>query len=289
MWDQCWEWPLATIWLTNYSSNSRPRHGKQSYPEGRLPLVIAGAFLLPFTVLLYGWTPQLHWPAWVLLLAVVVCCPRLHLQQVLLSYPKPTSRRYNTPDQPAKIPFLQIQGYSIVVAMVPALTYVTDSFGLFSASAITAVLVTRCLAGTFLPLITAPLTGRIGYGWGFTVLAGGSLALALIPVSSRVRVVLLSCFLELTGTRSLSLCVMAQSGGSGLRIAAITRMSEEMFKTKLDSIRFANAFVAGYHTNLALAIGGKLILPFSSVQAQTRSTSTMSTKLNTRLPPKMMA
>ena len=48
------------------------RHGEQSYPEGRLPLVITGAFLLPVTVVLYGWAPQLQWPAWTLLLIVVV-------------------------------------------------------------------------------------------------------------------------------------------------------------------------------------------------------------------------
>lgn len=48
------------------------RHGEQSYPEGRLPLVIGAAFLLPITVVLYGAAPQFHWPVWVLLSIVVV-------------------------------------------------------------------------------------------------------------------------------------------------------------------------------------------------------------------------
>ena len=33
-----------------------------------------------------------------------------------------------------------------------------------------AVIVTRCLVGTFLPLATDPLVACLGYGWGFTVL-----------------------------------------------------------------------------------------------------------------------
>lgn len=54
------------------------RHGEQSYPEGRLPLVIAAALLLPITVVLYGWAPQLKWPVMTLLLFVVVCHGQLY-------------------------------------------------------------------------------------------------------------------------------------------------------------------------------------------------------------------
>lgn len=46
----------------------------------------------------------------------------------------------------------------------------------------TAVLITRCLMGTFLPLVTAPLSEAIGYGWAFTVLAAVCLVLAPIPL-----------------------------------------------------------------------------------------------------------
>lgn len=73
------------------------------------------------------------------------------------------------------------------------MTYVTDGFGLFSASAITAVLITRCLAGTFLPLVTEPLTEKVGYGWGFAILAGGCLLLSPIPVG--VTLLMLQVFL----------------------------------------------------------------------------------------------
>lgn len=122
-------------------------HGDTKYPEGRLPLAILGAILLPFAVALAGWCAELHWHVGVLLGAVV------------------------------------LQGFAIMLCMVPTLTYVTDAFGMFSASALTAVLITRCLAGTFLPLAMAPVNIRLGYGWGFTIVGGMCLGLAPIPVS----------------------------------------------------------------------------------------------------------
>lgn len=96
---------------------------------------------------LYGWTAEQHWPVWVLLLAVV------------------------------------LQGYGLICSGVPMLTYITDAFGLYSASALTAILVTRCLAGTFLPLATDPLREKLGYGWAFTILGGLCLVLSPLPVS----------------------------------------------------------------------------------------------------------
>ncbi|KAK5175860.1 uncharacterized protein LTR77_001000 [Saxophila tyrrhenica] len=123
----------------------QPHDSRTPYPEARLPLTITGALILPFTVALYGWSASASWPVWVLLLSVV------------------------------------LQGFACMMCIVPMLTYVTDAFGLVSASALTAVLVTRCLAGTFLPLGTAPLVGKLGWGWGFTVLAGVCGGLAPIP------------------------------------------------------------------------------------------------------------
>jgi MFS family permease len=121
------------------------RHGEKAYPEGRLPLPIVGAFAFPFIVALYGYAPGLHWPVWVLLLAVI------------------------------------LMGAAIVAAIVPVLTYVTDAFELYSASAMTAVLVLRNLGGTFIPLASAPLIDKFGYGPGFLVFSAALLVLAPIP------------------------------------------------------------------------------------------------------------
>lgn len=125
----------------------RERHGaEKTYPEGRLPLIVVGAFCLPITVTFYGLVPQLEWSFWLLLLAVV------------------------------------ITGFFEILCMVPLLTYITDAFGLYSASALTAVLMIRCLMGTFLPLATAPLTEMLGYAYGFLILAAICLGFALVPL-----------------------------------------------------------------------------------------------------------
>lgn len=123
---------------------SRAKDGK-AQPEHRLPLVIVGAFCLPLVVILYGWIAQAHLPVWLLLLSVALL------------------------------------GFCLVVGTIPMIAYVVDAFGLYSASAMTAVLIARCLMGTFLPLATAPLTKRLGYGWGFAVLAGVCLGIAPVP------------------------------------------------------------------------------------------------------------
>jgi O-antigen/teichoic acid export membrane protein len=66
--------------------------------------------------------------------------------------------------------------------MLPMYAYVVDAFGLYSASAMTGVIVSRCLMGTFLPLTSTPLIENLGYGWGLSVPAGLGLLLAPIPI-----------------------------------------------------------------------------------------------------------
>ncbi|KAK9415226.1 putative MFS transporter [Seiridium unicorne] len=124
----------------------RDHHKGIGQPEYRLPLVIIGAFTFPLTIAFYGWVPQLHLPVPVLLLAIVLF------------------------------------GATLQFAFMPVLTYVVDAFGLYSASALTALIVTRCLMSTFLPLLTKPLVTSFGYGWGFTILAFIMLVFAPLPI-----------------------------------------------------------------------------------------------------------
>ncbi|KAH7392847.1 MFS multidrug transporter-like protein [Pyrenochaeta sp. MPI-SDFR-AT-0127] len=122
-----------------------PSHAKGK-PEYRLPLSIIGAMLLPLSVAGYGWIAQFQLPAPLLLVSV------------------------------------SLLGFTLLLTVIPLSAYVVDAFGLYSASAMTGVIVTRCLMGTFLPLATGPLADRLGYGWGFTCLGALSLCLGIIPI-----------------------------------------------------------------------------------------------------------
>ena len=124
----------------------RGKNSEEGLPEHRFPLLIVASFLLPIAIALYGWSAQEHWSVALMLFSVV---------------------------------FL---GFSLLLGVVPLMAYVVDAFGIYSASATTALLVVRCLMGTFLPLAVPPLVEKLGYGWGFMVLAAITMAVAPIPV-----------------------------------------------------------------------------------------------------------
>ncbi|KAK1051052.1 hypothetical protein LTR74_016880 [Friedmanniomyces endolithicus] len=115
-------------------------------PELRLPLAIFGAFTLPLTLALYGWAAELHLPFPVLILSVA------------------------------------LMGFTLILGLLPVTSYVVDAFGMYSASAFTAVLITRCLMSTFMPMAAQPLASVWGWGWGMCGLAAVCLALAPLPV-----------------------------------------------------------------------------------------------------------
>lgn len=115
-------------------------------PEYRLPLCICGALSLPFALAAIGWITELVLPLPLLLLSVAV------------------------------------MGSTMLLILPPTMAYVVDACGLYSASAMTGLIVSRCLAGTLLPLTTAPLVKAFGYGWGFTFIGALMLCLAPIPI-----------------------------------------------------------------------------------------------------------
>lgn len=124
----------------------RDSNGGTDRPEFRLPLVILGAASMPLILAFYGW------------------CVTLELSL------------------PVFLVALGLLGGSMLLAYLPLMAYVVDALGLYSASGMTAVIVTRCLMGTFLPLTTGPLVNALGYGWGFSALGGLILAAAPIPL-----------------------------------------------------------------------------------------------------------
>ncbi|KAK4149922.1 putative transporter [Chaetomidium leptoderma] len=137
---------LCKVWLDKIYVKLRSANDGVGLPEHRLPMAVAGAFLLPVALLMYGWCAQLTLPLPFLLATVVL---------------------------------IRI---CIVTVHVPLMVYVVDACGIYSASAFTGVTVVRCLAGAFLPLGTAQLIQDVGYGWGFTVLSVLSLVFAIVPL-----------------------------------------------------------------------------------------------------------
>jgi hypothetical protein len=115
-------------------------------PEYRLPLTIVGILTLPGGVALYGWCAEHHLPLPLFLFSVV---------------------------------WIRV---SMMLAFVPIMPYVVDACGIYAASALTGVIVTRCLTGAFLPLLTAVMVSHLSYGWGFSVLALVNVVFGLIPI-----------------------------------------------------------------------------------------------------------
>lgn len=136
---------ICNLLLDKIYIKLRDSHKGIEQPEYRLPLVIVGAFTLPLIVISYGWIVELRLPLPLLLLSV------------------------------------GLLGLTLLLSTLPLMAFVVDAFRLYSASAMTAVIVSRCLMSTFLPLVTKPVIEEIGHGWAFTLLGALSLCLAPIP------------------------------------------------------------------------------------------------------------
>ncbi len=137
---------VCNLFLDRIYIKLRDSHKGVGRPEYRLPLVIIGALTMPITVILYGWSAAGHWPLSIMLALV------------------------------------GLMGATLMLAFVPWFVYLADAYGVYSASANTGLIVTRCLMGTFMPLAAQPLIRRFGYGYGFTMFGGISLVLAPIPI-----------------------------------------------------------------------------------------------------------
>ncbi|KAI1157152.1 major facilitator superfamily domain-containing protein [Nemania diffusa] len=111
------------------------RYGGVGRPEYRVPLMVPGAVLMPVGLIIYGWTAEYktHWI------------------------------------------FPNIGAFLFSVATIISFqclqTYLVDTYTRYAASAVSAGTVFRSLAGFGFPLFAPSLYGRLGYGWGNTLLA----------------------------------------------------------------------------------------------------------------------
>ncbi|KAM0151318.1 hypothetical protein ACHAPG_008311 [Botrytis cinerea] len=122
----------------------RAAAGGEIKPEYRLPVMVLGGIILPIGFFIYGWTAEKH------------------IQYV--------------------VPILgtAIISCGLVLTTLPCVAYLVDAYTQHAVSVMAAMIVLRNVAGTVLPLAGPPLYGKLGLGWGNSVL--GFIALAFVPI-----------------------------------------------------------------------------------------------------------
>ncbi len=118
--------------------------------------------------------------------------PELRLPLVVLSRTSPPHLRgplrldrRGTAALPYMLLALVFLGMTLMLAFLPLMAYVVDAFGMYSASAMTAVIVLRCLMETFLPLTTGPLVETIRIRLGLHHPRGGRVV-DVLPIPALV-------------------------------------------------------------------------------------------------------
>ena len=125
------------LFLDTYATRkARRRPEGTAKPEDRLPPVIFGSLLLPASLLLYGWTLE---------------------QRTMWLAPVVGSG---------------LVAFTAMYSYIPVQIYVVDVYTLHTASATGAMSIVRSAVAAVVPLGADPLYRRLGYGWGYTLLAG---------------------------------------------------------------------------------------------------------------------
>lgn len=142
---------LFAVWFlvpridTVYNALTARNNGK-SKPEFRLPLANIGSVLIPISLFWFAWTVAFHTP-W-----------------------------------PASIASTFFYGVGQVMILNASQNYYIDSFEKYAASAIAAGAVFRSIFGGIVPLLAPAMFDSLGYGWGISVFAFVSLAIAPAPL-----------------------------------------------------------------------------------------------------------
>jgi multidrug resistance protein len=115
----------------------KAKHGDDTVPEYRVPLMIPGAILIPLGLLIYGWTAE-----------------------------RPDYYHWIVPDIG-----IGIFGCGIILNTQAMQAYVVESYRKYVASAFAAAQFLRSVAGFAFPIFAPSMYRNIGYGWGNTILA----------------------------------------------------------------------------------------------------------------------
>ncbi|KAK1986089.1 major facilitator superfamily domain-containing protein [Colletotrichum cereale] len=135
---------LDLIWSDRIAASLLLKRGTRT-PELRLPLMTYSAPLIPTGILLYGWTAEktIFWL--VPMIGTVVF------------------------------------GVGIVLIFAPVISYLIEAFTDDATSTLAALMMSSGILGAVLPIIGPLMYSALGLGWGNTVLAGVSVAMAPIP------------------------------------------------------------------------------------------------------------
>lgn len=136
---------LCSIILDWYTKKMKGLHNGEIKPEWRLPPMALGFLISPVGLLLYGWTAQAHAQFVIPIVGTGLC------------------------------------GFAAYTVTIPVTTYLADTFGIYRASAMSAMTMTRNAMSTVLPLAAPALYRRLGLGWGNSVLAFIALSMAPVP------------------------------------------------------------------------------------------------------------
>ena len=144
------------LFLDTYATRKARRPEGTAKPEDRLPPVIFGSLLLPASLLLYGWTLE---------------------QRTMWLAPVVGSG---------------LVAFAAMYAYIPVQIYVVDVYTLHTASATGAMAIVRSAVAAVVPLGADPLYRRLGYGWGYTLLAGLAVpfigvGVVLVTMGERIR------------------------------------------------------------------------------------------------------
>lgn len=122
----------------------RKKVSGKAKPENRIPPMLMGSIMIPVGIGAFGWCVQyrVHWVAPILCSTLV--------------------------------------GYGYVSIAISAWSYLVDAFDIYAASATAGTVILRNAAAAALPLAGPALTGEIGIGWAYFVLA--LLGLVAVPI-----------------------------------------------------------------------------------------------------------
>ena len=133
----------CALTLDRLLAHYRHRTGK-THPETRLIPMVVGTVIFPLGLFFYGWSAEYR---------LFYIVPMVGTATV---------------------------GFGYFITNIPLQAYFVDIFEQYAASAISASVVVRCIVAAVLPLGAPPLYGKLGLGWGNSVL--GFIAVAFIPI-----------------------------------------------------------------------------------------------------------